>query len=290
MTTLTAPAVAGLQLPVRVRSYLDAVVQNCANVKGVPVSLILFGSGVRGGLSNVSDVDLILVVPDDAPAEDRRRLREGILRLETEYGLRPSPFGPGTLKARVERAVGYNLPCSVCTRADLLSGDVARLLGLRRWEAPFVDRIVLASIIASAVTVAGIDLLPQVRVPRVRRLDVFKALFAFACQVVLSIAVFPLLPVATKYAMGALKHSLHSCYFWYHNRTASLDEEVRFFNRRFGASRTLMELLALRRRYRPSFGFTVRCLPTIVSLHGRAVRDRRFSLAASHGGMTAAYW
>jgi hypothetical protein len=109
---------------------------------------------------------------------------------------------------------------------------------------------------------------------------VFKALFAFACQVVLSIAVFPFLPVATKYAMGALKHSLHSCYFWYHNRTASLDEEVAFFNRRFGASRTLMELLALRRRYCPSFGFTVQCLPTIAALHLRAARDRRFSLAA----------
>jgi predicted nucleotidyltransferase len=245
-----------------------------------PVSLVLFGSGVSGGLSGLSDVDLILVVPDDAAAEDTRRLRESIARLEAEYGFRRATRGtPGALKAVIERAVGYNVACCVCTRADLLSGDVARLLDLRRWEAFFVDRIVLASIIGSAVTVAGIDLLPHVRVPRVRRLDVGKALLASAAQLVLTIVVFPILPIATKYAMGTLKHSLHSCYFWYHNRTASLDEEVAFFNRRFGASRTLMELLALRRRYRPSFGFTMRCLPAIASLHVRAARDRRFSLA-----------
>jgi predicted nucleotidyltransferase len=281
MTPSPAPAAAGLQLPVRVRSYVDAVVRNCAEIARGAVSVVLFGSGARGGLSAASDVDLILVVPDDATAEDTRRLRDVIARLEAACGFRcATPATPGALKARVERAVGYNLSCCVCTRADLLSGDVARTLGLRRWEAPFVDRIVLASIIGSAVTVSGIDLLPHVRVPRVRRVDVFKALFAFVCQLVLSIVVFPVFPAATKYAMGTLKHSLHSCYFWYHNRTASLDEEVAFFNRRFGASRTLMELLALRRSYRPSFGFTIRCLPTIASLHVRAACDRRSSVAA----------
>jgi hypothetical protein len=45
-------------------------------------------------------------------------------------------------------------------------------------------------------------------VPFVRRLDVFKALLAFSSQVLLSAVTFPVLPDATKYAMGALKHSL----------------------------------------------------------------------------------
>jgi hypothetical protein len=82
------------------------------------------------------------------------------------------------LRGRRRGAVGYNFSCCVCTQADLLSGDVAGALGLRRRVAPFVGRIVLAGIIAP-VTVAGVDLLRHVRVPSVRRLDVFKALFAF---------------------------------------------------------------------------------------------------------------
>jgi len=112
-----------------------------------------------------------------------------------------------------------------------------------------------------------------VPVPLVRRADVLKALLAFACQIALSVAVFPVLPDATKFAMGALKRSVRSCYFCYHHGSATLTEEIAFFNRRFGASRTLMELLALRRQYRPSLGFIVRCFPTVVSLHVRTARD-----------------
>jgi len=122
----------------------------------------------------------------------------------------------------------------------------------------------------------------QVLVPRIRPLDVFKALFAFSCQAVLSLVTFPVLSDATKYAMAALKHSVHSCYFCYHRQTAGLDQEVAFFNQRFGPSRTLMELLMLRRRYQRSFGFVIRCLPSIMCLHLRTARDARFPVHRSH--------
>ena len=160
---------------------------------------------------------------------------------------------------------------------------MARVLDLRRLEAPFVDRIVFATIMASAVTVWGEDLLPGIPVPPVRRLDVFKALFAFSCQVFLSAVTFPVMPDATKYAMGTLKHSLHSCYFCYHGRTAALEEEVDFFRQRLGSTRALEELLALRRGYRRSFAFVIRCLPALVRLHLRVARDNSFPRGARDG-------
>jgi hypothetical protein len=59
------------------------------------------------------------------------------------------------------------------------------------------------------------------RLPPLRRLDVFKTLFGFTTGLILlSAAAFPVLPDATRYAMGALKHSQHSCYFCYHLKTA----------------------------------------------------------------------
>jgi predicted nucleotidyltransferase len=274
-------AVSGLQFPFRVQTYLDAVVQTCAQAGHSLVSVILFGSAARGGFSGVSDVDLIIVLPDDTTRENKRRLREEVARLETLHGFRPATaHSPGPLQARIERAVGHLFPCCVCTRGDLISGDVARVLDLRPWEAPFVDRIAFASIVGSAVTVWGEDLLPRVAVPSIRRLDIFKALFSFCNQVVLSVMTFPVLPDATKYAMGALKHSLHSCFFCYHRRTASLEEEVEFFNRTLGASQTLVELLSLRQQYRRSFAFVIRCLPTLARLHLRTARDNGFPRAA----------
>ena len=270
------------QLPARVQAYIEALVHTCVQDRAQLVSVVLFGSAAKGGFSKaVSDVDVIVVVSDDASRAKRLRLGEDIARLETLHELRPATtHSPGGLQARIERAVGHGFSCFVCTQSDLISGDVARVLDLRAWEALFVDRIVFASIVASAVTVWGTDLLPRVPVPSVRRLDVFKALFGFASQVLMSAVTFPVLPDATKYAMGALKHSLNSCFFCYHQQTTTVEDEVAFFNRRLGASRTLVELLSLRRQYRRSFAFVIRCLPTLVRLHLRTARDNRFPRAA----------
>ena len=216
----------GAQLPARVQRYIEALVDTSAHDRTGLLSVVLFGSAARGGFSGgVSDVDLIIVIPDDASPGTRDLLREAVIRLETSHGLRSAtePF-PGKLQARVERAVGHGFSGFVCTRSDLLSGDVGRVLALRPIETFFVDRIVLASIVASAVTVWGEDLLPQVVVPQVRRRDVFKALFGVSGQVLLSAITFPVLPDATRYAMGAVKHSLHRCYVCYHGRTAVLDD------------------------------------------------------------------
>ncbi len=281
----TSDAASGAQLPARVQTYIEALVRTCAQDRAPLVSVVLFGSAAKGGFSGeVSDVDLIIVVPDDASRAIRRRLGEDVARLETFHGLRPATTeSPGGLRARIERAVGHGLSCFVCRRSDLISGDVARVLDLRPLEMPFVDRIIFAGIVASAVTVWGEDLLPRVPVPSVRRLDVFKALFGFSSQVFLSAMTFPVLPDATKYAMGALKHSLHSCYFCYHGRTAALEEEVDFFRRRLGASQTLVDLLALRGEYRRSFAFVIGCLPALARLHLRTAQDNRFPLAAVRG-------
>jgi hypothetical protein len=265
------------RLPTRVRAYLDALSHLCVSSGHSLVSVVLFGSAAKDGFSDVSDVDLIIVVADGTPLDDRRRLRDSVTRLEIAHGFRPiAAAWSGALKARIDRAAGHLFPCCVCTRSDLVSGDLVRVLDLRPWEAPFVDRITFASIMASAVTVGGEDLLHHVPVPPVRRLDVLKALFAFSCQVVLSVMTFPVLPDATRYAMGALKHSLHSCYFCYHQQTATLEEEVDFFERRLGRMATLQELLSLRRQYRRSFAFVIRCLPALGRLHLQTARDNQF--------------
>jgi hypothetical protein len=110
----------------------------------------------------------------------------------------------------------------------------------------------------------------------VRRFDVFKSLFGLSGPVLLCAVVFPVVPAATKYAMGALKRSVHNCFFCYHTYPAALEEEVAFFQRCARPSRTLAQLLELRRDYRPSFAFVVRCLPAMARLHVRTAFDNPF--------------
>jgi hypothetical protein len=262
------------------QQYLDAVVQSQAGGVNSLVSVILFGSAAGGAVSASSDVDLIIVIPDETSQEDRRLLRRSLTDLEIMHGLRlPESRPRNSLERFAEHAGGHDHSCFFCTRGDFISGEVARVFGLKPAEEVFLERTFLASVIVSARTVWGEDLPDLVPLPCLRRLDVFKALFRLTGLVLFSAAAFPVLSDATRYAMGALKHSLHGCYFCYHLRNAPLDEEVAFFNSRLGASRTLAELLNQRQQFHRSFAFVLRCVPTLLRLHLRTVRDNQFPRA-----------
>jgi predicted nucleotidyltransferase len=270
-----------------VQQYIDAVAQLHAFGENSLVSVILFGSAASDAFSESSDVDLILVLPNEASLEDRRRLREAVSNLEVTHGLRlPASRRKNQLEMFAEHAGGDAHSCFFCTRDDLISGDAARVFGLRPVEKLLVDRIVLASVIVSAKTVWGEELLSLIPLPPLRRLDVFKALFGLAGLTLLSVVAFPVLYDATRYGMGALKHSLHSCYFCYHLKTAPLNEEVEFFNSRLGRSETLLDLLKQRRKYRRSFRFVLRCVPVLFRLHLQTALDNRFPRSVARGGIS----
>jgi hypothetical protein len=229
-------------------------------------------------------VDLIIVIPDETSPEDRLLLRGAVTDLEIMHGLRfPENRPKNPLEKFAEHAGGHAHSFFFCTRGDLISGDVARVFGLRAAEEVFLERTFLASVIVSAMTVWGEDLLCLVPLPSLRRLDVFKALFRLTGMVLFSAAAYPVLSDATRYAMGALKHSLHSCYFCYHLKTAPLNEEVEFFESRLGRSKTLLELLKLRQEYHRSFAFALRCVPALFRLHLQTVLDNRFPRAVARG-------
>jgi predicted nucleotidyltransferase len=268
------------QLPLhpRVRTYVDAVIDKCVADEGGLVSMILFGSAATGGFAGaVSDVDLFVVLPDGAGQESKRRVRDAVTELEILHGFAgDSERKPGALKSLVDKITGSAHSFFVCTQGDLLSGKPALIFGIPAAQAVFVDRIVIPNIVFSAVTVWGEDLLAQIPLPPIRRLDVFKGLFSQFNQALLASELFAVLPGATRYAMAALKHSLHSCFFCYHGRPGTLQEEVEFFQAKLGPSPALEELLGLRREYRESFGFAVRCIPTVVRLYLRAAFGNRF--------------
>jgi predicted nucleotidyltransferase len=272
--------------PALVGAYMADVIQTCGAGRGPLVSLVLFGSASTGGYTApISDVDLLIVLDDQADAAMRRRLRNQVAELESRYNLsKPHATSANALAdalaAFADRLTANVRAFFVCTRADLLSGDPGRILDLSPAQARFVDRVAIPSIMASGRTVWGEPLIDRVPLPPIRRLDVAKAFFGLFNQALFSAAVYPLLPRATKHAMDALKRSIHNCYFCYHGHSASLAAEVAFFEERYGPQHALIRLLALRQEYKPSLGFVLSCLPTLARLHFRTARDVQFPRAA----------
>jgi hypothetical protein len=270
-----------------VGAYLADVVDACAAPRGPLVSLVLFGSAATGGYSpDISDVDLLLVLEDDADTAELHRVTDIVRAVEARHGLArraPSPSGTlaDTLEAFAARITANVRAFFVCRRADLLSGDPARILSISRVQAAFVDRVAIPTMVSSGVTVWGEELLTSVPLPAIRRLDVAKAWFGLFNQTLFAAAVYPFSPWATKYAMDALKRSVHNCYFYHHGRAESLEREIAFFQARYQPQSAMTRLMTLRSEYAPSFGFVIGCLPTLVKLHLRTARDVRFPRSGS---------
>ncbi len=268
----------GSAVPLRVQAYVETIVATCADGGRALVSVVLFGSAAIGGwVETVSDVDLILVVPDTPTDQDTDRLRSEVERIEILHRLRThSAHDKPALEKLLDRVTANVRSFFICTRGDMVSGNIGRILRLHPAQTIFVDRVVLANIVTSGITVWGEALLPLIPAAPIRRFDVFKAFFGLFSTALQCAAIFPLHPAMTKYAMGVLKRSVHNCFFCYELRRATLEEEISFFQRRLGASRTLTQLLALRREYQTSFRFVVSCIPTLVRLHFRTSIDNRF--------------
>jgi predicted nucleotidyltransferase len=88
----TSDPATGAERPLRVQRYIEALVQTCAQTGAPLVSVVLFGSAAKGGFSeDVSDVDVIIVVSNDASRAKRLRLGARMwrpLRPSTTYDKR----------------------------------------------------------------------------------------------------------------------------------------------------------------------------------------------------------
>jgi hypothetical protein len=271
----------------RIDAYVTEIARVGGGSRGSLVSIILFGSASTGGYADgLSDLDLLLVLSDDADSAERERISGVAADLEARHRFaKPQEGGDGVLSSAVQ-GIANRITANVrtffaCTKADLLSGDAGRILGLPKIQTVFVDRIAVPSILGSGVTLWGENLLTRVPLPPIRRIDVGKSFFGLFNQLLFVIAVYPLLPGATRYAMDILKRSVHSCYFCYHGLTASISDEVGYFETRYGDDPALQRLLALRREYHRCFPFVLQSLGAIARLHVRTAHDVRFPVDVS---------
>lgn len=265
-----------------VRDYINEVVEIAVGQDDDVVSIIIFGSVAKGGFTpGTSDVDVIVVLADGALRGRRKEIKRQLAALELKHGLRELPRSKTELVYRmIDRMGGLFLSHFVCYKHDLLAGNSARAFDVN----PLADllllstRIGFASIVMSAKTVWGEDLLKEVRILPITRWHLLKNCLAYLSLNALALLTFPVLPNATKYAMAALKGSLHSCYFCYNLKSTTIELEMNFFSNKFEGRSTLAGLLSLRQDYRSNFRFVRKCFPTIMRLFIMTAREIRFPL------------
>ncbi len=276
------PVKTSASLSPNVRVYLDAVLKFADQKRSEIVSIMIFGSVAKGGLAPVSDVDLLVVLADEVPWKQKKRLEHDLAALELEHKLRERPKSKTEfVRAIVDRMAAQFKSYFVCYKRDFISGNSGAVFGIN----PVLESLLLttrigfANVVMSARTAWGEDLLPQVRVPLLTKGHLAKNFIGLLAFNAGALAVFPVVPNATKYSMSALKWMLHTCHFCITLKSSTIEEAVEFFQGRIEAEATLTELLSLRRQYRPSVRFVKGCFGTIVRLYSVTVREAVFPIS-----------
>lgn len=270
------------KLPANIRDYLDALFELADQKSCEIVSIMIFGSAAKGGFSPVSDVDLLIVLADEVPWNEKVRLKHELGALEFEHKLRERPkSNKESILTVVDRVAAQFKSQFVCYKRDFISGNSAAVFGINRvLESLFLStRIAFANDVISAKTVWGEDLLSQVRVPLLTKAHLVKNFVGLLLFNACAMGVFPVLPNATKYSMSALKWMLHTCHFCVTLKSSTVQEAVAFFQQEIEGDATLPELLSLRSHYRRSWRFVKGCCGTIVRLYCVTVREAAFPIS-----------
>lgn len=270
-----------IDLPIKIRDYIDEVIQIADESSPDIVSVSIFGSVAKGSFSqSVSDVDLIVALRDEVPQKMKQIISLDLAALELKHGLRKHPNSKlETVYSKFDRMVGQFKSQFVCYKRDLLSGNTAAVFDINPLAESFIlsTQIGFANIVTSAKTIWGEDFLHHIHLPTLTKGHLAKNCLSFLLLNACALLGYPILPNATKYSMSVLKWMLHNCYFCYTSKSATIEDKIEFFRAKIRGN-TFSELLCLRREYRPSLRFIKDCFRALVQLYVVTARENKFPI------------
>jgi len=241
------------------------------------LSVIIFGSAIRGEYhQDLSDVDMIFVINDDTTKKAKNKIGKELNELEYKliFRKRNASIVDAAYKL-AEDMTGMYLSHFVCYRKDFLDEKFSKVFNLNLFLCKIFapTDVVWASIIKSAKTLWGENLLDKASLSEVTRHQIRKSRWMNLVLCIGALLTYPLHSDATKYAMEAVKWSLQTCYLCYTLKPASTEEAVSFFNQNNYRNPIFKELLELRRNYQKSLSFVRKSFRAVAYLHKKTLKE-----------------
>ncbi len=241
------------------------------------LSVIIFGSAIRGEYQqDLSDVDMIFVINDDTAKKVKNKIGKELNELEYKHTFRKRNASiVDAVYKLAEDMTGMYISHFVCYRKDFLDAKFSRVFNLNLFLCKIFapTDVVWASVIKSAKTLWGENLLDKASLSEVTRHQIRKSRWMNLVLCVGALLTYPLHSDATKYAMEAVKWSLQTCYFSYTLKPASTEEAVSFFNQNNYRNPIFKELLELRRNYQKSLSFVRKSFRAVIYLHKKTLKE-----------------
>ncbi|MFX1514505.1 MAG: nucleotidyltransferase domain-containing protein [Promethearchaeota archaeon] len=244
-----------LPLEKRVRSYLQELFLFCrSEFRSDLRSLVLFGSQTRSSASNISDVDIIIIVSDSVSKRRICKSRGKIEWLEIKYSYSLEVKGILRFFRALDRATGMFVSHFICHETEFISGNFARIFGVNRLLAFLTapGESVLFNMQHHAITLWGDNLLVKMRTPKLTTAQLMKSLIMNLLLTTGTLLLAPLTNESTRRSLESQKWSVHTTLAWLLNKSLPLDQGIQILTPQPCFLRSYLRiLLYLRKNYQP---------------------------------------
>ncbi len=246
--------------PEKATSYLHDVIQLLENfLKNRLISIIIFGSLVKGYSTKVSDADILIIISNDCTKKEVSYLHRLMMSYEIKYHYLIPPKGiVSRILYSVDKSTGMFISHFITREKDFLKGSFAKTFQVNRFLAKVLapNEIVYGSVICRAQILYGEDLIRKAKVPNVSSIQLFKNLLMNTFTSFAALFIYPLTKRATLYEMESAKWGFLGAYYYIHHDSPPLPTLLQFFLDQKISTRYLKIWAALRKNYKqdPRFG------------------------------------
>ena len=248
-------------LPMNIQLFIEEIAGKL--LKYDLISIFIFGSRE---FTEVSDVDLIFVVKG-IEKHEMKKIKYELKSVEIKYGLRNlrDEF-IGSFLNHLEEETGMFCSNFICTPQDLIEGNFSKIFNTNKFFT-FLSptNIVLSNVFQNLEILYGEDITNFLPKFRISYFQIIKSVIMCSALSFLSILLLLFSKEATKYAMEAVKWSLHNTYFYNYRNSMTIDRLISFFIKT--GYNDLNKLKKLRLKYRRDVFFNLHSLPLVIKLH-----------------------
>jgi len=257
--------------PKKANEYLRDVIQLLeGHLQDRLISIIIFGSLVKGYSTEVSDADILIVVSDDCNKKEIQYLHRLIAAYEVKHKYLVPPKGlvPRILYS-IDKSTGMFISHFITRKRDFLKGNFSRTFQVNRLMAKVLapNQIVYGSVLSRARLLYGENIIKEVKPPNVQITQLFKSILMNMITSLFTLFIYPLTKRATLYEMETAKWSFLAAYYYVNHDSPPLPVLLKFFLDHEISTAYINRWVALRKNYRPDPKFGLLTPLNILKIH-----------------------
>lgn len=267
-----------LRIPKRANAYLQNVTLFLEKyLKDRLISIIIFGSLVKGYSTEVSDADILIIVSDDCTNKEINYLHRLIMAYEIKHQYLIPPKGIiSRILYSVDKSTGMFISHFITRKKDFLEGDFAKTFQVNKLLAKVLapNEIVYGSVVCRAKVLYGQDIIKKAKFPNVPMTQLLKSILMNIVTSLFTLFIYPLTKRATLYEMETAKWSLLAAYYYVKHDSPSLPVLLKFFLDRNISTKYIKTWIALRNKYQQDSKFALLTPWNILKIHTAVIKQR----------------